>query len=211
LRNWIEYGLKQSKNELGWADFRLTDYAQIQKWWEIVMSAYLLVSLHSQNLHNMEGKGINNKRIDAAVNKSVSSLKNWIQQTQTNIHCDETPWVVKGVKEWLWIFANTNFALFHAADTRAGAELETILGLNYSGVLSSDNYSVYNGYDVKAQQKCLAHLHRHFKKLIQLPGLNNQKIGEKFVKLIDEAFKNYSLFQQNQNISELFAWAWGLN
>jgi len=59
LRNWIEYGLKQSKNELGWADFRLTDYAQIQKGWEIVMSAYLLVSLHSQNLHNMEGKGIN--------------------------------------------------------------------------------------------------------------------------------------------------------
>ena len=37
--------------------------------------------------------------------------------------------------------------------------------------------------------------------------MNNQKIGEKFVKLIDEAFKNYSLFQQNQNISELFAWA----
>ncbi len=87
------------------------------------------------------------------------------------------------------------------------AELETILGLNYSGVLSSDDYSVYNGYDVKAQQKCLAHLRRHFKKLIKLPGLNNQKIGEKFVKLIDEAFKNYSLFQQNQNISELFAWA----
>jgi len=24
LRNWIEYGLKQKKNELGWADFRLT-------------------------------------------------------------------------------------------------------------------------------------------------------------------------------------------
>src|SRR6476469_4285323 len=149
-----------------------------------------------------------NERIDAAVNKSVSSLKNWIQQTQPNIHCDETPWVVKGVKEWLWIFAQTNFALFHAADTRSRAELETILGLNYSGVLSSDDYSVYNGYDVKTQQKCLAHLRRHFKKLIQLPGLNNQKIGEKFVKLIDEAFKNYSLFQQNQNISEWFAWAW---
>ena len=112
------------------------------------------------------------------------------------------------MKEWLWIFAQTNFALFHAADTRSRAELENILGLNYSGVLSSDDYSVYNGYDVKAQQKCLAHLRRHFKKLIQLPGLNNQKIGEKFVKLIDEAFKNYSLCQQNQNISELFAWAW---
>lgn len=49
LRNWVEYGLKQSKNELGWADFRVTDYAQIERWWEVVMSAYLLVSLHSAN------------------------------------------------------------------------------------------------------------------------------------------------------------------
>jgi len=47
LRNWVEYGLKQSKNELGWADFRMTSYAQIERWWEIVMSAYLLVSLHT--------------------------------------------------------------------------------------------------------------------------------------------------------------------
>jgi SRSO17 transposase len=51
LRNWVEYGLKQSKNELGWADFRVTNYAQIQKWWEVVMSAYLLVSLHADVLN----------------------------------------------------------------------------------------------------------------------------------------------------------------
>jgi len=51
LRNWVEYGLKQSKNELGWADFRMTSYAQIERWWEIVMSAYLLVSLHTSLLH----------------------------------------------------------------------------------------------------------------------------------------------------------------
>jgi len=50
LRNWV-YGLKQSKNELGWADFRMTSYAQIERWWEIVMSAYLLVSLHTSLLH----------------------------------------------------------------------------------------------------------------------------------------------------------------
>jgi hypothetical protein len=47
LRTWIEYGLKQSKNELGWADFRLTHYPHIQRWWEIVCSTYLMVSLHS--------------------------------------------------------------------------------------------------------------------------------------------------------------------
>jgi len=43
-RNWVEYGLNQSKNELGWADFRLTQYQDIEKWWEIVCSAYLLLA-----------------------------------------------------------------------------------------------------------------------------------------------------------------------
>lgn len=50
LRTWVEYGIKQSKSELGWADFRLTEYAQIEKWWEVVMSAFLLVSLYSEQL-----------------------------------------------------------------------------------------------------------------------------------------------------------------
>jgi SRSO17 transposase len=68
LRNWVEYGLKQSKNELGWADFRITNYSQIQKWWEIVMSAYLMVSLHSQVLSNTDGQGVN-KLTSFVVNK----------------------------------------------------------------------------------------------------------------------------------------------
>jgi SRSO17 transposase len=45
LRTWIEYGFKQSKNELGWADFRLTAYKDIEKWWEIVCSVYLMITL----------------------------------------------------------------------------------------------------------------------------------------------------------------------
>ncbi len=45
FRTWIEYGLKQAKDALGWADFRMTSYEQIEKWWELVMSAFLMVSL----------------------------------------------------------------------------------------------------------------------------------------------------------------------
>ncbi len=51
LRTWIEYGFKQAKNELGWADYRVTDYPTIARWWELVMSAYLLVSLQSPVMH----------------------------------------------------------------------------------------------------------------------------------------------------------------
>lgn len=41
FRTWIEYGLKQAKDALGWADFHITHYEQIEKWWELVMSAFL--------------------------------------------------------------------------------------------------------------------------------------------------------------------------
>ena len=50
IRTWVEYGLKQSKNELGWADFRLTHYPDIERWWEIICSTYLMVSLHSEQM-----------------------------------------------------------------------------------------------------------------------------------------------------------------
>lgn len=56
LRNWIEYGFKQVKTELGWADFRLTDHASIERWWEIIFSAYLLVSLQA---HQFKSEAVN--------------------------------------------------------------------------------------------------------------------------------------------------------
>jgi SRSO17 transposase len=53
LRTWIEYGFKQSKNELGWADFRVTAFQDIEKWWELVCSAYLMVSLQRSIYTNL--------------------------------------------------------------------------------------------------------------------------------------------------------------
>ena len=57
-----------------------------------------------------------------------------------------------GVKEWLWTASGAGFCLFHAADTRGRVELETMLGTEFAGVLSSDDFSVYNCCHVKAQR-----------------------------------------------------------
>jgi SRSO17 transposase len=46
-RTWVEYGFKHRKDDLGWADYRLTDSASIARWWELVMSAYTLLSLQT--------------------------------------------------------------------------------------------------------------------------------------------------------------------
>ena len=80
------------------------------------------------------------------------------------------------------------------------------MGSSYSGVISSDDFTAYNDYAVTAQQKCQAHLPRHFKTLTKIPGFNHQEVGTKFIDLIDEGFKNYPLFQQTQNLHELLTW-----
>ena len=100
IRTWVEYGLKQSKNELGWADFRVTSYAQIEKWWEIVMSAYLMVSLHCDRL-----------------NESLSSIPEKFQQHElwdfkkgwknglNNLHLIVQPFIYFNlIRRWLKVF-----------------------------------------------------------------------------------------------------------
>jgi SRSO17 transposase len=56
LRTWIEYGFKQVKNELGWHDYRFTDYHSIERWWEFIFSAYLLVSLHAKQFKQQQAE-----------------------------------------------------------------------------------------------------------------------------------------------------------
>lgn len=148
-----------------------------------------------------------NQRVETAINPSVEQLAQWVKVEQPPVHVDETPWPVIGVKEWLWVFTNQYFCLFRAADPRGRAELEAQLGSEYGGVLSSDDLSVYNGYAVVAQQKCLAHLRRHFQRLIKTPGQYNQTIGQTFLKLIDEAFRHYRLWQNDQDRPGYGAWA----
>jgi transposase len=144
-------------------------------------------------------------RLSEAVDAAVTELASWIKD-QPHVHVDETPWLVKGVKEWMWVIAGVGFVLFHAADTRSRAELEYLLGKSFAGVLSSDDFSVYNGYLVQAQQKCLAHLRRHFKKVIKLKHGNNPQLGQCFVDLLDEAFMAHQHWRETQELEPYRSW-----
>ncbi len=70
---------------------------------------------------------VTNQRVETAINPSVEQLCQWIKLEQPPIHVDETPWPVKGVKEWLkewlWVFTNQYFCLFRAADIAIGFDL----------------------------------------------------------------------------------------
>ena len=107
-RNWVEYGLKQSKNELGWADFRVTNYAQIEKWWELVMSAYLMVTLYTPPLRP-EGT-IPPEHDDSTAFSSFLKHRYWEdgdawKSWLNNLRLILLPWVSFNLlKPWLEIF-----------------------------------------------------------------------------------------------------------
>jgi transposase len=147
-----------------------------------------------------------NVRMSETVTSAVERLGDWVKQS-AHVQVDETPWLVKGLKEWMWVVCGVSFCLFHAGDTRSRAELETLLGESFAGVLSSDDFSVYNGYSVRAQQKCLAHLRRHFKKVIKLKHGHNPQLGQVFIDLIDTAFAAHRQWRETQDASAYHRWA----
>jgi SRSO17 transposase len=108
FRNWIEYAFKQAKNELGWADFRVTDYSQIEKWWEVVMSAYLMVSCQAQK---REGTAPPEEKPESDVEPPVFSKHKWWdfekgwKSTLNNLRLIIQPYVFFNlINPWLLVF-----------------------------------------------------------------------------------------------------------
>ena len=108
LRNWVEYGFKQSKNELGWADFKVTDYGVIEKWWEVIMSAYLMVALHTPPLRpagTVLPELDDSKVVSAFVQHSDWRLKEGWKTWLNNLRLVLLPWVsANRLRPWQRVF-----------------------------------------------------------------------------------------------------------
>jgi len=74
------------------------------------------------------------------------------------IHADETKIRLKSIDGYVWAFTNLTTAIYIFKPNRSGEFLQELLE-NFKGVLLSDFYSVYDGFDCP-QQKCLIHLIR---------------------------------------------------
>ena len=83
------------------------------------------------------------------------------------IHADETGWRLDGKNHWLWKFSNKKICASHIDKGRGQKVVENVLGKSYGGVLISDFLSAYNKIDAKAKQRCLVHILRDLKKIIE--------------------------------------------
>jgi len=83
------------------------------------------------------------------------------------IHADETGWKVSGDNYWLWKFSNKKVCVSHIDPSRGQAVVDRIIGDTYNGVLISDFLSAYNKIETKAKQRCLVHILRDLKKVME--------------------------------------------
>lgn len=82
-------------------------------------------------------------------------------------HCDETGWKIRGEKYWLFSVSNKIASLFHIDKSRGLKVVQKLLGEVYEGILAVDFLAVYDSFKAKAKQRCLVHLLREIKRILE--------------------------------------------
>lgn len=81
------------------------------------------------------------------------------------INADETGWRVKDQNHWLWVFTNSDAALYLIDKSRGSRVVGTVLGKKYAGAVTTDFYPAYNKLEAQAKQCCLEHLLHEIKEI----------------------------------------------
>jgi len=134
--------------------------------------------------------GFDNKLAEKAT-PLYEKLKQSLQKTPF-IHVDETGWK----RDWLWIFTNPKIAFFHIDESRGSKVVIDHLGVFYNGVLITDFWSAYRSkVGAFAKQKCLTHLLRDIKHLLD-KGLPKYPESEVFLKTLKKLIQD-AIFLHN--------------
>ena len=90
LRTWVEYGFRQCKQELGWTDYRFTNFKDIEKWWEIIFCVYTMITLKSQPFlslnksHKIDTEKRKNNSLDFFEHKKWNHEGGWKLEGRRN-------------------------------------------------------------------------------------------------------------------------------
>jgi transposase len=101
---------------------------------------------------------------------------------------DETGWRVGGRTAWLHAFVGRRETCYVIDPTRSHAPAEQLLGLDWSGTLVHDGWSVYDWFTQAAHQQCLGHLQRRCEELLEIAVRGAVRLPRAVLGLIDRAY-----------------------
>jgi hypothetical protein len=134
--------------------------------------------------------------------KSFPIYKKLLESLKTSpfIHADETGWRIDGKNHWLWKFSDKKICVSHIDKGRGQRVVEDILGKDYNGVLISDFLSAYNKINTKAKQRCLVHVLRDLKKVIEYWHSDPEvlRYSRRLKKIFEDAIKLYKEYKDKR-------------
>ena len=101
---------------------------------------------------------------------------------------DETGWRVGGRSAWLHAFVSRRTTYYVIDPTRSHEPAEKLLGLDWSGTLVHDGWSVYDRFTQAFHQQCLRHLQRRCQELLETAVRGAVRFPRAVLGLIDRAF-----------------------
>jgi hypothetical protein len=116
-KSLVEYGLRQCKQELGWTDYRFTNFKDIERWWEVIFCVYTMISLNSPAFlaiaqsDQIQTKSQKSNFVDFSNHQQWNHKSGW-KYVLNNLRLVVQPllsfWLVY---PWLDIFPNSNLLL----------------------------------------------------------------------------------------------------
>jgi transposase len=113
------------------------------------------------------------------------------------VNMDETGWQQEQQRAWLWTVVTDTLTVFRIDRCRNGAVVEALLGADFTGVVGSDRWPVYNRFPAERRAICHAHLKRHFQGLVDRGG-EAEPIGRWGLAEIERLFALWHRFRAGE-------------
>src|SRR5215218_5506619 len=159
-------------------------------------------------LDELFGARLSSGTVDAVLQRTAAALDEPHEDLLDHIRCapavniDETGWRLRGKRRTLWGAATPVAAVFRIAPDRHEREATRLLGEDFEGVVGSDRWWAYRGFDPARRQLCWSHLIRDF--TAHAEGLAAQReFGERGLEIARRLFCAWDEFQADGDRARL--------
>ena len=150
-------------------------------------------------LDELFGARLSSGTVDAVLQRTAAALDEPHEDLLDHIRCapavniDETGRRLRGKRRTLWGAATPVAAVFRIAPDRHEREATRLLGEDFEGVVGSDRWWAYRGFDPARRQLCWSHLIRDF--TAHAEGLAAQReFGERGLEIARRLFRAWDRF-----------------
>lgn len=127
-----------------------------------------------------------------------------VAKQQPLVNADETSWLERHCRSWLWVLVSGVTTVFMLDAHRDKAAAKRLLGEDFSAVVGTDRWGSYEWVGGGHQQYCWAHLERDFVAISQVSDRpRTAALGLALVVMTEQMFEAYNDLVRDGPTSEL--------